>query len=186
MNWSILIRLAGITAIVGGIVYAVGSLLLARGPVLGGEFLLYAGSIGSGFFVPLLPVGAAVVIGALHALQREHYGLAGAVVTLISLISLALVVGALAAGVNFASISDCACLTVLGWSLLVATVSIPLLGRLTMTAGVVPRWCGVALIFGCPLLCILVAPLGGVAWALVGFAIFRAGAYQAEQPSRVR
>ena len=30
MNWSILIRLAGITAIVGGIVYAVGSLLLAR------------------------------------------------------------------------------------------------------------------------------------------------------------
>ena len=181
-----LVRLAGLTAIVGGVVYAAWSLLLARGPILGGEFLLYVDSIGSGFFVPLLPIGATTAIAAQHLLQRERYGLPGAAVAAISFVSLALVVGALAAGVNFASVSDCACLTVLGWGLLVATVSVPVLGSLTITAGLLPRWCGIALIFGSPLVCILVAPLGGVAWALVGFAIFRAGAQQAEQPSRVR
>jgi hypothetical protein len=163
--------------------------LTFRGPyspsLLGGEPFLYINGFRSGFFVPLLPVGAAAVVAALHALQRERYGMPGALVAWISFVSLVLVVGALAAGVNFASISDCGCLTVLGWGLLVATVSVPVLGVLTITAGRLPRRCDIALIFGSPLLCILVAPLGGVAWALVGFAIFRARAHQAKQRSRV-
>jgi hypothetical protein len=50
---SNLIRLGGLVSIVGGVVYAVGSLLLAEGPLVGGEFLLYADSIATGFFVPL-------------------------------------------------------------------------------------------------------------------------------------
>jgi hypothetical protein len=172
---------------VGGIVYVGGSLLLAEGPLLGGEFLLYIDSFGSGFFALLLPMGAIAAIAALHALQREHYGWVGAVISLISFVSLALVVGALTVGVNFNTISDCACLTVLGWGLLVATVSIPVLGSLTLAVvGMLPRWCGVARIFGCPLIAVVAAPLGGAAWALVGFAIFRAGAHRAEQPSRVQ
>jgi hypothetical protein len=183
---SILIRLGGLAAIVGGIVYAGGSLLLARGPLLGGEFFLYMNSFGSGFFAVLLPLGAMATIAALHVLQRERYGLPGALVSLISLVCLALAVGALIVGVTPNTISDCACMTVLGWSLLVATFSIPVLGSLTITARVLPRWCGVALIFGSPLIALLIAPLGGAAWALVGFAIFRAGAHQAQQPSRVR
>jgi hypothetical protein len=166
--------LAGLVSILGGVVYAVGSLLLAEGPLVGGEFLLYADSIASGFFVPLLPVGATAVIAALHVLQRERYGLPGAIVAWISLVSLVLVVGALAAGINFTTISDCACLTILGWSLLVATFSIPVLGTLTITARVLPRWCGMALIFGSPLIAVLLAPLGGAAWTMVGFAVFRA------------
>jgi hypothetical protein len=158
---SNLIRLGGLVSIVGGVVYAVGSLLLAEGPLVGGEFLLYADSIATGFFAPLLPVGAAAVIAALHVLQRERYGLPGAIVSLISFVSLVLVVGALAAGVNFTTISDCACLSVLGWRLLVATFSIPVLGSLTISARVLLRWCGVALIFGSPLIAVLLAPLGG-------------------------
>jgi hypothetical protein len=190
MSSSILIRMGGLAAIVGGVVYAVGSLLLAEGPLVGGEFLLYADSIATGYFVPLLPVGATAVIAALHVLQREQlrqlYRLFGAIVSLISFVSLVLVVGALAAGVNFTTISDCGCMTVLGWSLFVATVSIPVLGGLTITAGVLPRWCGAALIFGSPLITILIAPLGGAAWVIVGYAVFRAAGRRTERPTRVR
>jgi hypothetical protein len=167
-------------------IFAGGSVLFTRGPLLGGESFLYIDSFASGFFVPLLPVGAAAGIAALHVLQRERYGVPGAIVTLISLFSLALVVGALAAGINFATISDCACLTVLGWSLLVGTFSIPVLGSLTITARVLPRWCGVALMFGCPLIAVLVAPVGGAAWVFVGYAVLQAAVRQTEQHSRVR
>jgi len=186
MKRTSLIRLGGVAAMVGGVVYAGGSLLLAKGPVLGGEFFLYIDSFGSGFFAVLLPLGAMATIAALHILQRERYGLPGALVSFISLVCLALAVGALMVGITPNTISDCACMTVLGWSLLVATFSIPVLGSLTITAGVLPRWCGVALIFGSPLVALLIAPLGGAAWVVVGYAVFRAGGRQTQQASRVR
>ena len=185
MKRTSLIRLGGLAAMVGGVVYVGGSLLLAKGLLLGGEFFLYIDSFGSGFFAVLLPLGAMAAIAALHVLQRHRYGLPGALVSFISLVSLVLVVGALAAGVTFSTLSDCACLSVLGWSLLVATFSIPVLGSLTITAGVMPRWCGVALMFGSPLIALLIAPLGGAAWVVVGYAVFRAER-QTQQASRVR
>ncbi len=66
------------------------------------------------------------------------------------------------------------------------------LGALTIAVGVLPRWGGVALIVGslslqpAALLGELFVALAGVAWALVGFAIFRTGTRLPEQPSRVR
>ena len=187
MKRTDLVRLGGLAGMVGGIVYAGGSLLLAKGPLLGGEFLLYIDSFGSGFFAVLLPLGAMATIAALHVLQGERYGQPGALVSLISLVCLALAVGALMGGITPNTISDCACLTLLGWSLLVATVSIPVLGSLTIIAGVLPRWCGLALIFGSPLIALLIAPLGGAAWVLVGYAVFRAaGTHRSEQHSPVR
>jgi hypothetical protein len=83
-----------------------------------------------------------------------------------------------------------------------ASVGIAGLGVVTISAGVLPQWCGIALIAGSPLgvgtLFMFSTPLvtarilpgeigwalAGIPWALVGYAIFRAG--QATAPSQVR
>jgi len=64
------------------------------------------------------------------------------------------------------------------------------LGGLTMVRRVLPWWCGIALIVGSSglvfarLLGELFAAVVGAAWALVGFAIFRAGVRQPAEASR--
>ena len=66
------------------------------------------------------------------------------------------------------------------------------LGVVTIAARVLPWWCGVALIVGslgfapASLLGELWGALVGVAWAVVGYAVFREAVHQAEQTSRVR
>ena len=80
--------------------------------------------------------------------------------------------------------------------MLVATIGIIALGIFTLDAGVLPRWCGAALIAGNPLLEVLLFFVGldflfgswpvVVPWVVVGFAVFRTGTRQSQQPSRVR
>jgi hypothetical protein len=77
------------------------------------------------------------------------------------------------------------------------------LGGLTTATGMLPRWCGVALAAGNPIVVVLTMipsaatmggtfplggvfqALGGVPWIVVGYAIFRAAGRRTEQPSRV-
>ena len=91
MTSSNLIRLGGLAAIVGGIVYAGVGLIAERLA----EYLYYIGNIGGyGFLAVLLPLGAMAAIAALYVLQREHYGWVGTAVSLTAFVSLALAMGA--------------------------------------------------------------------------------------------
>lgn len=198
MKHIVLIRLGGLAAVVGGVVYAVVGLMEERLA----EYLYYTGSIGYGYVAILLPLGAMAAIAALHALQRGLYGRAGAVVSLTAFVGLAVFTSVLTVGVVVTSPDLDLLFNVLLIGLLVATVGIALLGVLSIGARVLPWWCGVALIAGSPLGVILTMlpsaalggmfplggvfqALGGVPWVLVGYAIFRA-ARPAKRPSRVR
>jgi hypothetical protein len=184
---------------VGGIVYAGVGFVEERLA----EYLYYMGNIGDGFIAVLLPVGAMAAIAALHALQRESYGWTGTVVSLTAFVGLAIATGALTVGVISATPDLDLLFNVLVIGLLVATVGIVLLGGLTVATGMLPRWCGVALMAGSPVGVFLtmlpsaalggaftlggtLQALGGVPWVVVGYAVFRAGGRQAQQPSRVR
>jgi MFS family permease len=172
------IRAGGLVAMVAGAMYAVAeSLDLPDG--VGGEVYYGLHPGGGSLFYNALLVGAmaaTLAIAALYTLRSDRYGIRRALVSVVAFIGLALMLwGELG---NLVA-------TLLGVA--VGSLSVVMLGLVTATVGVrgLPRWSGIALIFGSPVLCILVAPLGGVAWALVGFALFRVGAHQAEQPSRV-
>ncbi len=201
MNLTNLIRLGGFAAMVGGIVYAGVGLIVERLA----EYLYYMGNIGYGFIAVLLPLGAMGAIAALYALHGELNGWTGTVVSLTAFVGLALATGALTVGVISASPDLDLLFNVLLVGLLVATASIALLGGLTIATGVLPRWCGVALIAGSPVgVFVMMLPsaalelegafalgrlfqaLGGVPWVLVGLALFRAAENRPQQPSRVR
>jgi hypothetical protein len=202
MKHTLLIRLGGLAAMVGGVVYAGVGLIEERLV----EYLYYMGNIGYGFVAVLLPLGAMAAIAALHVLHRGRYGWAGAVVSLTAFVGLALATGALTVGVVSTSPDLDSLFIALLAGLLVASVGIVLLGALSVSAQILPRWCGIALMAGNPvgvfITMILSAALelegafalggalqalGGVPWILVGYAIFRAaGACRSDQPSRVR
>ena len=174
MTSSVLIRLGGLAAILGGVAYTAVGLLV---PFL--QSLLFI----------LLAPGAMAAIAALHVLQKERYGLLGALASLTAFI-----------GVTFILVSNLGVTEGLAWPLpelifsvgsLVAAVSMSVLGAVTIVARELPRWCGASLvvggiIFAGWLVLPMVWPLEGVAWALVGYAVFRAGARRSERPSRVR
>ena len=141
------------------------------------------------FFV-LLALAAMVAIAALRALQRERYGLSGTLASLTVVIGVVLILG-----------SNLGFTEALPWPLpegilvvgvVVAPLGMVTLGIATITARVLPWWCGAALIVGGFGLVgqVLVGSftnlLGGVAWAVVGYALLRARAPLPEQPSRVR
>jgi hypothetical protein len=137
-------------------------------------------------------VGAMAAIVALHALQSQHYGLPGTVASLAAFVGLAMYL--VGAGVAYArddfflAFPATTFLVVLG--LLAATVGLLVLGLVTLKAGVLPWWCGAALIAGNPLigffLAIWFGGLLGVPWAVVGYAILRAAGRRTEQPSRIQ
>jgi hypothetical protein len=128
MASSSLIRLAGLMAMIGGFVYAVVGLTESRLV----EYLYYVGNIGNGFVAVLLPIEAMASIVALYVLERELYGWAGAVLALMAFVGLALATGALIVGIisNAPALDPLFMVLVVG--LLVATVGLALLGRLTV------------------------------------------------------
>ena len=204
---SILIRLGGVAAMVGGAASATLGVLTVL--VLGVKYEI-PGSIEraiqkGGYEPPVLNMllfGALAAIVALHALQRQHYGSQGTLAALAAFIGLAMLpVGWLVAGPSYPLALTVAVLLV---GLLAASVGIVGLGIVTMSAGVLPRWCGIALIAGSPpgvgILFLFLSPLGmagilpgeavwelaGILWIAVGYAIFRTAARRTERPARVR
>jgi hypothetical protein len=182
MSSSILIRLGGLAPIVGGVVYVLSDVV--------------PGEVSSVLF--LLSVMAVIV--ALHLLQREHYGrersgwrgtlgfptaLAGLAFTLGGIVPFYIRVGFPIPAFFLVMVG-----------MLVATIGILALGGLTLDAGVLPWWCGAALIAGNPLFGIALLLVGGphydvswliaVPWVVVGFAVFRAAGRRTERPPRVR
>jgi len=184
MSYSSLIRLGGLAPIVGGVLYAVASLLDSEGIQL------------VTFVLGLLSVLAVLV--ALHLLQRERYGLPGMLAFVGAFVGAALVLGAFAGFPSFLG-GDVVFLgaDIYGVvAMLVATVGILALGFFTLQAGVLPRWGGWALIAGNPLLGIVLVLFGlaflfgawpvVVPWIVVGFAVFQAAGRRTERPARVR
>jgi hypothetical protein len=204
MSYSNLIRLGGLAAMVGGVLYAGVGLLEERL----GEDLVFTGNIGYRFIVVSLPLGTMAAIVALYALHRDRYGRAGRVLCLTSVLGLGLATGALTLRVLAAyPIYAFPDLALFSWlivlSLLVATAGMVLLGILSVAWRILPPWCAIALMVGSPLVVfytmipsaalgggspfgIASQALGGVPCAVVGYYIFRAAGQRTERPARVR
>jgi hypothetical protein len=195
MKGAGLIRLGGLAALVSGAAYAVlGLVIWLRAPDVPEGIVFIIDVL---FF--LLVLGAMAAIAAVHTLQREHYGWPGTLASLIAFVGVVLILVGELRGVlaRLQPDSGAELLAGVPWlffiGLLVATVGITALGIVTIDAGVLPWWCGAALIAGSPffgLLFYLFSPaedsLVGVPWALVGYAVFRAGTRLPERSSRVR
>jgi len=91
MSYSNLIRLGGVAAMAGGLVYAGVGLLEEHLA----EDLVFTGNIGYRIIVVSLPLGTMAAIVALYALHGERYGRAGTVLCLTAVLGLALATGAL-------------------------------------------------------------------------------------------
>jgi hypothetical protein len=210
MSYSKLIRLGGVAAMVGGVLYAGVGLLEKRLA----EDLVFTGNIGYRIIVVSLPLGTMAAIVALYALHRERYGRVGTVLCLTAVLGLALATGALilrvlAAYPIYAFPGDPAYLAwIFSWpivlGLLVATAGMVLLGILSVAWRILPPWYAIALMVGSPLgvfyltmiptaallggspLGRALQALGGVPCAVVGYYIFRAARQRTERPARVR
>ena len=146
------------------------------------------------FFV-LLAFSAMVALASLHAIQRQRYGLIGTLAFLVAIVGVAMIFVSEVRSLMMALWQGSPGAGGVSWlfiiGLLVTTIGIIAYGAVTMAAGELPWWCGAALLAGSPLVGVFLYPfaeglLWGVPWAVVGYAIVRAGARQTEQPSRVR
>ena len=194
------IRCSGLAAILGGVAYAV--ILGSLGPLVRYLYspsshedipplLNYLDTIS----VLLLALGALAAIAGLHTLQGERYGLLGALASLTAFSGVALILlGGLSDLLGLAGQrSFYLGLYTLVAGALVASVGLLTLGGVTIAARVLPGWVGALIILGSPPSVFFFASLYdelqllvGVAWALVGYALFRqVRVRQAQQSSRV-
>jgi hypothetical protein len=208
MDRTFLIRLGGLAAMVGGLAATTLGLLYALQAssvtLDSTEKALQKGHYQNPVAMILL-VGVLVAIVALHLIQKGHYGRWGALAALAAFASVAMVaVGGLAGELGLFPSTPQVSINLLIGGVLAASVGIVGLGAVTIGAGVLPQWCGIALIAGSPLgigtlfmfstlfvtAGILPGEIGwslaGIPWMLVGYAIFRAGGHMLKQPSRVR
>ena len=200
MKRTDLVRLGGLAAMVSGIAATTLGLLYvlqARGVTLDStEKALQKGHYETPVSTILL-VGVLAAVAALHVLQRERYDRQGALASVVAFAGLVLI----PLGWLMPLIAVAAPLVIMG--VLAASAGIVGLGIVSMKAGVLPRWCGAAVVAGSPpvvgiefvfaslLVAASILPgeiawtLAGVPWAIVGYALFRAGGQRTQQPSRV-
>jgi hypothetical protein len=140
----------------------------------------------------VLLVGALAAVATLPALHsRGSYRITVALVSLGTFIGLAILL-VLGLGDVFQWFRSLSSSKPLIWGFNLAAFGRMGLGAVTIGARVLPLWCGVALVVGGPGVVLaglggeLWAAIAGVAWATVGYAIFRAAGRRSERPSRVR
>lgn len=210
MKRTSFIRLGGLVAMLGSVAWVAGEAVLSQG--------VSNISVSQGLdilTVVFLTLGAMAAVAALHALQRTHYGWRGALSSLVAFIGLAMIFAfqvmnfmVTVPQIDLPSLLE-ALELVVGPGPVVATLGILALGIVTIAAGVLPWWCGMALIAASPLAAFVeyvllqsllwaLWPTGanwpdtiawaasGLPWAVVGYGIFRAAGRQTERPSRVR
>ena len=138
------------------------------------------------FFLLLVVVGVAIAAIAT-LLRRTRYSRLAGLASIGSLVGLAFLV------VGLLTIQEFVGLVPMFIGVLVLTAAVGVLGVLSVVTNVLGWWGSMALVSG-PLFLFfaffgpLLPPMHwllGVPWMVLGFAIFRAGAHQAEQPSRV-
>jgi hypothetical protein len=204
-------RLGGLAAMVGGVLFLAGPFVL-----LAGHSLLYLLGLPDRDYLALyIPSGVSVMVAFLlvpvgmvgfHILQRHSYGRAALIgFWLVVVGSLVVVLG----GVVFFTLGEAGDFlqatpplvwVVLGLlGLVVGLVSLVvgfgLYGVATLEAKVLPRWCGVAFIVALPVALGMSISLHfasmflvfGLAWLALGYALWtRRGASAVQQPQRVR
>jgi len=172
-----LIRLSGLAVMVGSAIFA---LVLLLGP-----------SNGPIFYLLLVVVGVAVVAMAA-LLRRTRYGKLAVQASVGSWVGLAFTSISLPFVIQDFDALVPAFILLIG--ALVLIVALGTLVVLCIATNVLRWWGGAALVVG-PLIfyfasTVFFSPsvnsLIGVAWVIVGYAIFRAATRQARQPSRVR
>jgi hypothetical protein len=190
-----LIRLGGLAAMVGGVASAALGLLY----VMQAQGVTYDGSIQNALrkgnyenpVLTILLIGVMAAIAALHAIQRRHYGTPGLLASVVAFAGVAMTVGANLMGELVPTLAPMAIILLIV-GIPAALAGVIGLGIVTLNALVLPRWCGAALVIvgvlGLP--AALSGRIGwallGVPWAVVGYAVFRAGGRSTERPSRVR
>jgi hypothetical protein len=179
MASSTLIRLGGLAAMVGSVVFAL--VLLVR-PLLNATLAELATL--PMFFLLVVTVGVAIVSIAALLRGTRHGGL-GIAACVVSLVGVVLVFVGLLMG--FLGIF------VIPLGVLVATGGLGVMANLTTRTNTLPWWSGVALVAGGLSFILVLLPfhpladsLMGVPWLVVSYAIFRAGTHQTQQPSRMR
>lgn len=196
MSFPNLVQWCGLVSVVGGGVYAAGTVFLSLG---------VPGYLSVQVDVVLLVVLLLAALVALTALARlyalreknESYRRAGVLVSLAALASVTLLfAGAAVESLVGAPVQQEGAFErglgqlvpyfgILG---LLGTVGgLLVLGTLTLISGVLPRWGGAMILAGNPLVALLLsvamaedwparlAPMG-IVWGLVGYAVYRAGA----------
>lgn len=193
MNRTGLIRLGGLAAMVGGVLFLAFPLL---GYGLAGfthpffyrveEVLLFLIVIA----LLLVPIG---MVG-FHALQRHSYGRIGLAGFWLVVVASLVVAFGVADYFIWGDFLQEAPPVWLGWGVLGLVVGFVLYGAATLQAKVLPRWCGVAFIAAVPVALALSGPLPfssmfgvfGLAWLALGYTLWRRRGAQAQQPPRVR
>jgi hypothetical protein len=139
--------------------------------------------------VPLVVglAGTLLAILGLHALQRGSYGRLGMVGFLATFVSslVALVGLLILVTTDPASSTDVDDLGFIGSVLgrYLSLIGFALLGIATLQAWVLPRWCGWLIAVGLPISMLGLPFIGeGITWALVGYALFRAGGVRRKSP----
>jgi hypothetical protein len=183
MKRNLLIQVGGLLAMVVGVLYVLQTYLLwplvrMSDTELDPAWVVYVIIVG---FVVLLALSVMAIV-ALDAQGGGRYGLTAALVSLTVAVGAAMVLVGMGMPLDRFSSNLSALILIVG--ALVVTLGLMGLGIVTIAARILPWWCGAALIAS-PIFAVL-GPLGGVPLVLVGFAVYRAGARQAEQPSRVR
>jgi hypothetical protein len=201
------IRAGGLAAIVGGLAATTLGLLYilqSWGMTLG--FIEKAVRKGAyeELVATMLLVGVSAALASLHLVQRKLYGRLGALASASAIGGIAMVVIG-----YFVSGSTSDTVFAVGIGLLIAGVvvgstGVVLLGIATIGSGVLPRWCGIALIAGSPpgvaIMFFILTPLvmmgdvlrdigwalAGIPWIVVGYATFRAATQQTQQRARVQ
>jgi hypothetical protein len=184
MNRTSLIRLGGLAAMVVGVLYVLQTYLLwplvrMSATELNPPWVVYVIIVG---FVVLLALGVMAIV-ALDAQGGGRYGLTAALASLTVAVGAAMVLVGMGMDLDRFSSNLSALILIVG--ALVVTLGLVALGIVTITARVLPWWCGAALIAS-PIFALLGPLGGGVPLVLVGYAIFRASTYQTERPSRAR
>jgi hypothetical protein len=187
------IRVGGLAAMVGGVAFLaedviVWTLVRRSGVDLEDESYL------APFDVLLLAgaLAATASIAALYALDGNLYGWVALLTALVAFVGLGMEFVYMLAVVPGISLPVNDGLFYLG--LFVGTLGLLALGILTVTARftvaarVLPWWCGAALLAASPSFAyfLVPGPVVGIAWVLVGYAIFRESVRRTERPPGVR
>ena len=206
MSSSSFIRWGGLACVLGGLAYLAGmSFLFPRVPYY------WSGRIHAVLLAVLL-LGVLMALAAtarLYALREEDdgYRRIGILVSLTTFVGVTLLFsGAFIEGLVGAPVQQVTLFErslgqlvplFLMFGLPITIFGLLLLAILTLVSGTLPRWCGVMFIAGSPPVWIFLASLTAderpeevaipaLAWALVGYALFRTGTHQSQQSSRVR
>ena len=190
MNRTSLIRLGGLAAMVGGLLFVA--------PTLLGGYFPQAYD-----FLPLPPMEVLLVVALLLvpvgmvgflALQTHSQGRIGRVGFWLAVVASLVVAFGVADYFVWGDVLQELPPVWLVWGVLGLVAGFLLYGVATLQARVLPRWCGVAFIFTLPTALALSGPLSfasmfivfGLVWLTLGYALWSQRVISGQQPSRVR